>query len=121
MLRIPYCLENRLTDGGKIASPTRRPPSTPQKHYFLANFCKRPSAAGVIRQIETKNVIHIIGSQTRDFPACNIAPQSLRYRVPQKVSDKCSQLFVNVNRKPYVSPDTSVISCAAGLVEALLI
>jgi hypothetical protein len=24
MLRIPHCLENRLTDGGKVVSPTRR-------------------------------------------------------------------------------------------------
>jgi hypothetical protein len=25
MLRIPHCLDNRLTDGGKIVSPTLRP------------------------------------------------------------------------------------------------
>jgi hypothetical protein len=25
MFRIPYCLDNRLTDGGKVVSPTRRP------------------------------------------------------------------------------------------------
>jgi hypothetical protein len=26
---------SRLTDGGKIVSPTHGPHSTPQKHYFL--------------------------------------------------------------------------------------
>jgi hypothetical protein len=30
MLRIPHCLDNRLTDGSKIGSLTRQPRSTPQ-------------------------------------------------------------------------------------------
>jgi hypothetical protein len=29
MLRIPHCLDSRLTDGGKLVSPTHRPRSTP--------------------------------------------------------------------------------------------
>jgi hypothetical protein len=29
MLRILYCLDNRLTDGGKIVSPMHRPRSNP--------------------------------------------------------------------------------------------
>jgi hypothetical protein len=35
-------LDNRLTDGGTFVSPTHRPRSTPQKHYFSASgthFC----------------------------------------------------------------------------------
>jgi hypothetical protein len=42
MLRIPHCLGNLLTDGGTVVSPTHRPRSTPQKHYFSASdthFC----------------------------------------------------------------------------------
>jgi hypothetical protein len=35
MLRILHCVDDRLTDGGKVVSPTYRPLSTPQKHYFL--------------------------------------------------------------------------------------
>jgi hypothetical protein len=35
MLRIPHCVDNRLTDGGKVVSPTHRPHFTPQKHIFL--------------------------------------------------------------------------------------
>jgi hypothetical protein len=27
-LRIPHCLDNRLTDGAKVVSPTHRPRST---------------------------------------------------------------------------------------------
>jgi hypothetical protein len=37
MLRIPHCLDNRLTDGGKVVSLTHRPRSTPKKHYFSAS------------------------------------------------------------------------------------
>jgi hypothetical protein len=33
MLRIPHCLNNPLTDGGKVISPAHRPRSTTQKHY----------------------------------------------------------------------------------------
>jgi hypothetical protein len=42
MLRIPHCLDNRLTDGSKVVIPTHRPRSTPQKHNFSASgthFC----------------------------------------------------------------------------------
>jgi hypothetical protein len=42
MLRIPHCLDNRFTDGGKVGSPMHRPPSALQKHYFYVSdthFC----------------------------------------------------------------------------------
>jgi hypothetical protein len=42
MLRIPHCLDSRLTDGGKIVSPANRQRSTRQKLYFSASgihFC----------------------------------------------------------------------------------
>jgi hypothetical protein len=45
MLRITHCLENRLIDGGKFASPKHRPRST-LKYNFSASgthFCSRPS------------------------------------------------------------------------------
>jgi hypothetical protein len=35
MLRSPHCLDNRLTDGGKVVSPTHPPHFTPQKHYYF--------------------------------------------------------------------------------------
>jgi hypothetical protein len=35
MLRIPHCLDNRLTDGGKVVRPTHPPNFTPQKHYYF--------------------------------------------------------------------------------------
>jgi hypothetical protein len=35
MLRHPHCLDNPLTDGGKIVSPTHPPHFIPQKHYYF--------------------------------------------------------------------------------------
>jgi hypothetical protein len=35
MLRIPHCLDNRLTDGGKVVSPTQQPHFTPQNIIIL--------------------------------------------------------------------------------------
>jgi hypothetical protein len=34
MLRIPHCLDSRVTDGGKGIIPTHQPHFTPQKHDF---------------------------------------------------------------------------------------
>jgi hypothetical protein len=43
MLRIPHCLGNGHTDGGKVVSPTHRPHFTPEKHYYFyvsgTHFC----------------------------------------------------------------------------------
>jgi hypothetical protein len=39
-------LDNRLTNGVKVVSPTHRPRSTTKKHYFFdfgTHFCYRPS------------------------------------------------------------------------------
>jgi hypothetical protein len=54
MLRISYCLDNRLTDGGKVVSPTHPPHFTPQKHYYFSvsgsHFCWRLSKPqGLVR------------------------------------------------------------------------
>jgi hypothetical protein len=53
MLRIPHYLDNPLTDGGKVVSPTYRSRSTPEKHYFSAfgtHFCQRLSKPqGLVR------------------------------------------------------------------------
>jgi hypothetical protein len=93
MLRIPHCLDSLLTDGGKVVSPTLRPRSTPQKHYFSASgthFCWRLSnPQGLVvpeRLGELKKLIHLIVSRTRDLPASSIVPQLLRYHVsPSKL------------------------------------
>jgi hypothetical protein len=35
MWKVPLCLDNRLTDGGKVGSLTHRPLSTPHKHCLV--------------------------------------------------------------------------------------
>jgi hypothetical protein len=74
-----FSLDNRLTDGGKVVSLTRRQPFTPPPGRFLVHVSvkrlSRPqghSAPGKIRSIEK---IHLIGNQTRDLPVCSIVPQ----------------------------------------------
>jgi hypothetical protein len=57
MLMIPHCRDNRLTDCGKIVSPTHPPQFTAQKHYYLyisgTHFCHRLSKPqGLIRPEE---------------------------------------------------------------------
>jgi hypothetical protein len=54
MLRIPHCLDNRLTDGGKVVSNTHWLNFTPQKHYYFdvsgTHFCQRLSKPqGLVR------------------------------------------------------------------------
>jgi hypothetical protein len=81
MLRIPHCLDSRPTDGGKVVSPTHRRRSTPQKHYFSvcgSHFCSRLSEPQGLVWPEglgqLKKCIHLMGSRTRDLPACGIQP-----------------------------------------------
>jgi hypothetical protein len=81
MLRNPHCLENRLTDGGMVVSPTHRPLFTLQKHIFSASdthFCKKLSKPqGLVwpeKLGKLKKFIHLIGSRIRDLLACSIVP-----------------------------------------------
>jgi hypothetical protein len=83
MLRIPHCLENRLSDGRTVVSPTHWPHSTRQKHYFSAsgtNFCLKLSKLQDVVHPEglgkLKKCIHLIGSRIGDLPACSIALQA---------------------------------------------
>jgi hypothetical protein len=77
--RLPHFLDTRLTDGGKVVSPTRRTPFTPRKTSGT-HFCwrlSRPqghSAAGRIRSFEKSN--DLMGIRSRDLPACGVVPQS---------------------------------------------
>jgi hypothetical protein len=60
-LRVPHYLDNRLTDGGKALSLTRRPPFTPPGRFLVLISVRGwvdlqgHSAAGRIRPIEKKS------------------------------------------------------------------
>jgi hypothetical protein len=80
MLRIPHCLDNPLTDGGKVVGPTHQPHFTPQKHYYFyvsgTHVCWRLSKLqGLVRPEglgKFKN--HFIGNRTRDLPVRSTEP-----------------------------------------------
>jgi hypothetical protein len=65
MLRIPHYLDSLLTDGGKVVSPTHRPPFN-YLADFGSHFCWRLSEPqALVRQEglgKLKKFIHIIGS-----------------------------------------------------------
>jgi hypothetical protein len=72
-----FCLDNRLTHGGKVVSPTRQPPFIPQEdswYSFLleAELTQGHSAARRTRSIEK---IHLIGTRSRNLLACSTVPQ----------------------------------------------
>jgi hypothetical protein len=81
MLRIPHCLDNRLTDGGEVGSLTRRPCSIPHELFFLfcTHLCYRLSKPRGLVRLEglgtLKKFSDLIGSRIRYLPACRIVPQ----------------------------------------------
>jgi hypothetical protein len=60
-----HFLDIRLTNGGKVVSPTRRPSFSPRKMPGT-HFCYR------IRSIEKSN--DLIGNRNRDLLVCRIVP-----------------------------------------------
>jgi hypothetical protein len=77
MLRIPHCLDNRLTDCGKVVTLTRRPPSTPKKHFLVLisdRGCQPQghSVAGRITLIEKRQFNDLIGTRSHDLPVCSM-------------------------------------------------
>jgi hypothetical protein len=68
MLRIPHCLDNRLTDGGKVVSPTHRPLLYSPETLFLSFWyiiriikSRRMRWAGhVARMGEKRNVYRLL-------------------------------------------------------------
>jgi hypothetical protein len=90
MSKIAHFLDNRLKDGGKVVNLTHRPRFIHQKHYFsvyTTHFCQRLSEPQDLVQLEElvklkEKSIHLIGSRTRELPACTIVPRPLRYLVP---------------------------------------
>jgi hypothetical protein len=46
MLRVPHCLDSRLTDGDEVVSLTRRPPFTPQEDSWYSFLLDAESNPG---------------------------------------------------------------------------
>jgi hypothetical protein len=50
MLRIPHFLENRLTDGGEVVSPTNWPSYTPQEDFWYSFLLEGEKTPGPHRK-----------------------------------------------------------------------
>jgi hypothetical protein len=50
--RFPHFLDNRLTDGGKVVSLTRRPPLTPPKYSWYSFLLEAESTPGATVRLE---------------------------------------------------------------------
>jgi hypothetical protein len=91
MLRIPHCLDSRFTDGGNVVSPTHRPCTTPQKHYFSASgthfYWRLSDPQGLVRPEgldKWKKENHLIGFGTLDHPVCSALTTMLPRRIAIK-------------------------------------
>jgi hypothetical protein len=82
MLRIPRCIENRLTGGAEVVSVTFWPFSTTQEHFLSASgthYCFWLSKLQGLVRLEglckLKKFNDLIGSQIRNLPACSMLPR----------------------------------------------
>jgi hypothetical protein len=73
--RFPHFIDNRLTDGVKVVSPTRRPPFTRKNipRIFLVLISVRGWVDPRAR-VWLEGYNGLIGKWTRDLPACSIVP-----------------------------------------------
>jgi hypothetical protein len=78
MLRIPHCLDSRLTDSDNVVRLMHWPRFTPQKKIYASGThfgwrlskpqdVVRPEGLGKFKN-------HLLGSRTLDLPACSIVP-----------------------------------------------
>jgi hypothetical protein len=71
-------LSRWLTDGGKVASLMCRPPFTPPGRFLVLISVRGwvdPRAIVRLEGLGQLKKIHLIGTWTRDLPACSIVPQ----------------------------------------------
>jgi hypothetical protein len=70
--RLPHFVDNRPTDGGEVIRLTRWPPFTPQEDSV--RDWVDPRAIVRLEGLGELKKIHLIGTRTRDLPACSIVP-----------------------------------------------
>jgi hypothetical protein len=75
---LPYFLDDRHTDGGKVVSLTRRPPFTPQEDSWYSSLLEDELTPGPLcgwKDISIEKSNYLIRIRNRDLPACSIMPQ----------------------------------------------
>ena len=76
--RVPEGLGSQISrqsthEGGKVVSPTHRPPLPPRK-YSWYSFLLEAESTLARRIMSMKNCNDTIGDRTRDLPACSAVP-----------------------------------------------
>jgi hypothetical protein len=75
-----FSLDNQLTDGGKVVSITRLPLFFPPGIFLVLFIVRGWVDPGTIVRLEglgKLKKIYLIGTRTRDLPACSIVPQPI--------------------------------------------
>jgi hypothetical protein len=80
-LRVPgglgYQISRQSThEGGKVVSPTHRPPLPPRKYYWYSFLLEAESTG---RIMSMQNSTDTIGNRTRDLPVCSAVPKAGDY------------------------------------------
>jgi hypothetical protein len=79
MLRIPQCLDNRITDGSEVVSLVHQPCSTPPIYFLVLISVRGWSRPQGIVQLEEsgklKKFNELCGTRNINLPACSIMPQ----------------------------------------------
>jgi hypothetical protein len=97
-IEAPTFSDIQLTHGGKVVSPTRRTPLTPENFLVLISVRGRVDPRAIVRLEELGKLKKFTSSGTRngELPACSIVPQLTTLpRAPDVVStyDKANTSF----------------------------
>jgi hypothetical protein len=122
--RLPYFLDNRLTDGGEVVSLTRRPPGKipGTDFYYRLSRPEGHNAVGRIRSIKKCN--DLIGNRTGDLQLIALPQPTTLMRAPyvsegSKSTSKIPVQFIFVVKRRQAIGVTSSNSTALMSVEKL--
>jgi hypothetical protein len=98
-LRVPrvwgsQILRQMAHAGGKVVSPTHRPPLPQEIFLVLLSVRGWVDPRAIVRIMSMKN-FNAIGNRSRDLPVCSAVPQPLRHRVPPDDESTSTKLKCN--------------------------